>query len=298
MELFSMQCFVTLAQCLKFSEAAESLYLSQSAFSKQIQTIENDLGVKLFIRNAWSTELTDAGKAVLPYAQSIVTQYEKVKNAMDLYKKETQNRLALSTISFLIHYRLSEMLFTFISANPKIHLELTENESAHSLDLLNENLVDACIVFSKETVGDEYDFFPLLRDRLVLFVGKQHPLAERKSVRLSELEQEDFQILHAFQEKFLFHFILDQCKKAGFEPRVSAYGFWINTIEDFLQHNNSISLLPEKMAAYSQNPNIQIIPIEDADPLHLSIVTRKGFTSVPFQELLKHSSMFLTLKAL
>ena len=61
MELFSLRCFVTLAQYLKFSEAADSLFLSQSAFSKQIQALETDLGVKLFERNAWATALTDAG---------------------------------------------------------------------------------------------------------------------------------------------------------------------------------------------------------------------------------------------
>ncbi|NLO48596.1 MAG: LysR family transcriptional regulator [Clostridiales bacterium] len=292
MELFSLRCFVTLAQYLKFSEAADSLFLSQSAFSKQIQALETDLGVKLFERNAWATALTDAGKAILPYAQSITTEYDKAKNILDDYIREGQSRLMLSTVSFLVYYGFSEMLLSFMRENPDAYLEVMETDSEQSLALLNDHQVDGCIVFTKSTDSDKYQVYPLLRERLVLYVGRQHPLANRKKLHLSDLHKEDYQILHMFQEPFLHSFIVEQCKSVGFEPKVSAFGLWINTIEDILQKNDYVSILPEKMAAYSGNPNIKAITLDGADSFYLSFVTRKELLSAPLQRFLRYTDDF------
>jgi DNA-binding transcriptional LysR family regulator len=290
MDLFSLICFVALANYLKFSEAAESLYLSQPAFSKQIQNLESDFGAKLFHRSAWTTELTEAGKAILPLAQSITSQYETAKTELELYRRESQTRLVLSTISFLVHYGLSDALLSFMSAHPDNHLEILESDSSVSLNMLKSDQVDACIIFSSENVAVKYCTHPILQDKLALFVGKQHPLAVRDKVHLSELSDENFQILH---ETHLYAFILDQCKKAGFQPKLSTYGLWINTTEDLLQYNNSISIIPQKMGAYKINPNIKMIEIEGTDALYLSLVTKMNDSKVLCKALEEHITEYV-----
>jgi DNA-binding transcriptional LysR family regulator len=285
LDLFLLVCFVALAKHLKFSEAADSLYLSQSAFSRQIQNLENELGVKLFHRTAWTTELTEAGKAIFPMAQNITSQFETAKAELDQYRHDSKARLILSTVSFLSQYNLSDLLFSFMNAYPDIRLEVIECDSSISMDMLQAEKVDMSIIFTDKHDGGKYSYYPILKDKLALLVGKQHPLCARDKVHLSELSNESFHILH---ENHLYSFTLDQFKKAGFKPKLSTYELWINTTENLLQFSNSISIIPEKMGKYKMNPNIKMIELEGTDALYLSVVTKKNPSSQTIMSFFKH----------
>ena len=72
MNTTQLECFLEVANCLNFSRAAERLQLTQPAVSHQIKSLEDELGVKLFIRTSKSVRLTREGHAYIPYASDIV----------------------------------------------------------------------------------------------------------------------------------------------------------------------------------------------------------------------------------
>ncbi|MDE7128161.1 MAG: LysR family transcriptional regulator, partial [Bacteroidales bacterium] len=76
MELRQLRYFVKAAGTLNFSEAAKSLYVTQSTLSQQIRQLENELGVQLFERNSHEVSLTDAGEELLPYAMKTLESAE------------------------------------------------------------------------------------------------------------------------------------------------------------------------------------------------------------------------------
>jgi DNA-binding transcriptional LysR family regulator len=69
LNIFHIIDFLKLVECGNFSAAADELYITQSALSKHIQSLEKTLGIQLFIRNKKKTELSDGGQFFLPYAQ-------------------------------------------------------------------------------------------------------------------------------------------------------------------------------------------------------------------------------------
>lgn len=278
MEIFSLICFVTLTEYMNFSEAADSLFLSQSAFSKRINDIERELGVRLFIRNSRNCMMSEVGKAILPYAQDIISEYKKAKSNLKL---SDSKQLTISTHSFLVHYNLSDMLMSFQEASPNIELVVIESDSCSSLEKLRSGQVDACIVFLNGEELNEFDILPLSRDRLALFVGRQHGFSNRKTIHLSELRDEIISLLHQSQEPFLHSFIIKQFKRFGFEPQIRSLGLWIDSIEDILLKGNYITILPIKLMEYPFNPHISQIPLAGSDDLLNAIVTRKSEHNKP-----------------
>ena len=90
MELRQLRYFVAVADTLNFSRAAESLYVSQSALSKQISELEQELGVALFDRDRRSVALTSAGQLLLPEAKDILMRSEKL---VPLLRHEAEDAL-------------------------------------------------------------------------------------------------------------------------------------------------------------------------------------------------------------
>ena len=96
MEIKQLRYFIAVADTLSFSRAAESVYLSQSALSRQISELEQELGVPLFIRSTRSVELTEAGRALQLHAKELISYWEKL--VPEVKKKGNTNRLLSLTI--------------------------------------------------------------------------------------------------------------------------------------------------------------------------------------------------------
>src|SRR5690606_15353698 len=99
---------------------------------------------------------------------------------------------------------------------------------------------------------------------------------------------ENIHMLHKSHEPFLYEFISEQLEKAGFVPKISPHGFWVNAIVNILLSSNDVSILPEKIAEFSKNPAIRLIPIEDAECLQLTLLNKKGLNSKPLDALIEY----------
>ena len=105
MELRQLRYFVAVADTLNFSRAAESLYVSQSALSKQISELEQELGVALFDRDRRSVALTSAGQLLLPEAKDILMRSEKL---VPLLRHEAEDALPDRTIHIAVEPRADD----------------------------------------------------------------------------------------------------------------------------------------------------------------------------------------------
>jgi DNA-binding transcriptional LysR family regulator len=139
----NLKAFITVANCGSFSEAADRLYITQSAISKRIAQLELQIGKKLFDRIARQVSLTEAGKELLPRAQRILKEYENALQAINDLSGKATGTLRLAISHHLGLHRLPPILKQFSQQYPNVSLdiEFMDSEKAYEQVLQGESEV-------------------------------------------------------------------------------------------------------------------------------------------------------------
>jgi LysR family cyn operon transcriptional activator len=186
MELRQLKYFVKSAEYLNFSVAAKHLYITQSTLSQQIKQLEFELGFELFLRNSRHISLTEAGEEFLPFARKTIQDAEDgVQRLYDLQHVKT-GTLRIG-VTYSLSTVLTEAVIGFIKAYPGIKLEIIYKTVDELLTLLRERKVDFVLSYKPLCNAPDIASMFLFENALALVVDKEHPLAERKNIKLQEL---------------------------------------------------------------------------------------------------------------
>ena len=202
MELRQLLYFVTCARCGSLTTAAEELYTTQPHVSMVIRELEKELGTRLFLRRSNGVELTEAGARVYGYAQDTLRNAELFRS-VGCEQREHSLRVLTNNSS-----NMAVMLTAFYNERthndkktPGLYLQFTECGIEKMIALLSANEYDLGFLFVPDTKRSalrylidrrQLMFTPLLDTDLVLYVGKDHPLANRSSVTPEELASLSF----------------------------------------------------------------------------------------------------------
>lgn len=266
MDINQLNCFISVAQTLNFSEAARRNYVSQSTVSRYISEIEKEFGAKLFIRSHRDVFLTNEGKALLPYAIEIVDTMKKASNVIKQMRDGGNGRLTVAcdvtSFSFPI-----KCITAFSEKYPDITIDLKQIDGVGRSELI--------------TGGEEYDFCFMPRDMLpespdietiithsdplYVVVNKNSYIARKKSISFTQLSKEKFVLLSETVSPILYMEIMDLFRTFHIEPDV------VNTFDDvksmFVAVNSGMgmSIVPDSVAAFATNGNAVAVPVSDAD---------------------------------
>ena len=278
MDIFLLVCFLTLAKHSKFSESAEILHISQSSFSKNIQSLEQIFGTALFIRGPHGSSLTKSGHALLPYAESIVHEYERAEELIGAYMKNRSSMLIVNTHSFLTQYNISDKLFNFRSVHPETQLEINELNTDYALKRLAQHPMELAIIFSeKNREFADCDSYTLTDDCLVIAVDGSHRLAGRSNVHISELKGANLQIMHKEQETFLYAFIFQQFREQlGTFPKTTDWALWYTNMTEMIREQKLVAILPSKIAATLNEPGISFSELTGIDRFSVRLLKSKS----------------------
>lgn len=129
MELSELEAFVTINRSGGFTRAAEVLSLSQPAISRRMELLERELGAPLFERLPGGVRLTEAGLALLPYAQHVLAAIEDGRAAVHALEAEEVGAITLALVGTLASTRLTTHLHSFREAYPRVRLLLRTSRS-------------------------------------------------------------------------------------------------------------------------------------------------------------------------
>lgn len=189
MTIDTLKCFILVAEHLSFARAAEALYISQPAVTKQIHSLERELGVPLLIRSTRHVELTPAGMSFYRDAKEIV-----LKSQIAIQRVQRQNatsdtiRIGVSNPITLCY--LAPILKKLRAKYPEIrpNVDVLGYKSARSLFL--EQKLDLLLYFQENMPKkEEIRFMELEQDELSCLLPAQHPLAERESIAIEALAE-------------------------------------------------------------------------------------------------------------
>jgi len=218
MELRQLRYFVTLARELNFSRAARRLNISQPPLSRQIQQLESELGLKLFVRDKRSVYLTDAGRALLNDAESLVDHAARFKDTASL---AAQGKAGVVRIG--IGMGLGEHVNAAVTEHskhfPSVELELYDIFSTRQNHALRERIID--VGFMRPPVDPGLMSEPIVKEHFEVIICRKHPLAGRKSLTLPELAGEPLLIHDRSFSTTLYDKILDLYRRAGVSPEVT-----------------------------------------------------------------------------
>jgi DNA-binding transcriptional LysR family regulator len=257
MELKQVEYFLAVAEMRGFSAAADYLYISQSALSKQIMALEKELGVNLFDRSKRIITLTEAGETFRKHAHRLNDEYKAVIASLKEYKSAAS--LSIVAIPVIAQYGITSYIAQFQTAHPDIHLMLEEREASTILPALNNHQFDLAFVRDNYLDAEQYHTLEVNSDKFVVALSVKHPLAVRASISLSELANENFIM---FDKGTIVHELaVDACRKAGFEPRNFYASLRVESILGLVASQSGIALIMEKIFQYHKHPDVITIPL-------------------------------------
>ena len=188
MENFRLKVFRTVATQASFRKAAELLHLSQPAVSQHIQSLEEELGLRLFDRSGARISLTPAGKLLLRYAERAARVLDEAKTALLKLQGEVSGNLQLGASTTIAQYILPRILGAFLKDNPRVKLSVLSGNTEEIVALLLKGAIMLGMIegppMSKEVHTEKF-----LDDRMVLIAPRSHEWSGMSSVSLASLRE-------------------------------------------------------------------------------------------------------------
>ena len=189
-DLTDLRLFVLIADEGNMTRAAERQHLSLAAASARVKSLETQSGLSLFYREARGVRLTPPGEAFLYHARGVLRQAEQLRTDLQEYGGGLRGHLRVFANTTAVTDFLPEILPGFLSANPKINIDLQEKPNAEIARGVLDGRADIGIVAGKvDTLGLQAIHFST--DRLVLATAKNHRFARRKKIAFAETLDED-----------------------------------------------------------------------------------------------------------
>lgn len=194
LELRQYRYFVVLAEELHFARAAERLRIGQSNLSREIRSLEQQIGVRLFYRTSRHTELTAAGERLLEHSRRVLAAEEHARLAIGELRCSAKERLRIGICERVACSRIAAVLSAWRSANPGVVLRLVSRSGRALLAELEGGLLDAGITAMRVSEpGIVVD--RLWTDAWVIALPRGHTLAPARTFELTELTREPLAVL-------------------------------------------------------------------------------------------------------
>jgi DNA-binding transcriptional LysR family regulator len=192
MEMQQIRYFLALARDLNFTRAAESCNVTQPALTRAIQALEAELGGRLFNRERNQTHLSELGRMMLPYIQSIQAQADAARVRAKSVGKMKNVELKLCAMCTLSPTMLADFIVGFRQANPGVDLNVTDGAAKHVLQQLSAGEREIAVLGHPTEIDDRFHALPLYRERYVAVLPMQHRLANQKEIHVADLDNEPY----------------------------------------------------------------------------------------------------------
>lgn len=287
MELRHLRYFITVAEELHFSRAAERLQIAQPPLSQQIRSLEEELGVQLFKRTKRRVQLTDAGQIFLEEVRRALTQVDQAVRAAQRASRGEIGRLAVGVNGSATHSFLPKIFRVFRERFPCVELVLHELASHQQVQGISDNRIDVGFLWLPNVDDSALSFMSIWREPLVVALPETHPLADLSEIPLPALIGEPFVLPPRQLGPGFYSQIITLCQQAGFNPKVVQEAMLMQTIVSLVAGGVGVALVPASLQ------NLQKVGVVYKDlqgqslELEMAAVWRQDNSSQVLQEFLK-----------
>ena len=217
MDLTLTQSFIAVVESGALTRAADRLGVTQSALSRRIQQYERQLGVELLSRGRQGVELTEAGRIAYEEGRRLLAAWQRLKNEIALHQGLESGQVRIGGGATAVSFILPPAIAEFQRRHPRVRFQLKEAGSAEIAEDVLRGQLELGIV-TLPLRSHELQARPLVEDDIVLVARRNHPLARRGQIRLSDLGSEGFV---GFEAGTALRQLIDNAmREAGVEPQV------------------------------------------------------------------------------
>ena len=242
MEFHQLRYVCAIAETGSFSRAAERCKIVQPSLSQQVLKLEEDLGAKLFDRLGRSIRITEAGRAFLPYARSILEQMESARSSVADKKADVRGSVAVGAIPTIAPYLMPGYATSFAKKYPDAKLRIVEETTPNLVEGLRDLSLDLAIL-ALPLRHKDLELFPIRTEPLFAALPKDDPRATAESLPLKSLRGESFVMLrdgHCFRD-----LSLTACTHARITPNIAFESDQFSSVLGMVAAGVGISLVPE-----------------------------------------------------
>jgi len=228
-----------------FSAAAESLSFTQSAVSQQIAALEREAGAVLVQRSARGVRLTQAGEALVRHAEAIMARLAEAESELEAIAGLRGGRLRMAAFESAGATLMPLAIAAFREQHPAVELSLSMSEPEDCVPLLRSGELDLAIVFESAVnqPRDGIDRMHLVQDPMYLVLPRDHPLANRRRLRLADLAGEAW--IGGQADCECNRLISRACAMAGYAPRIAFETDDYTAMQGFVAAGVGVSLIAE-----------------------------------------------------
>ena len=243
-ELGQLRSFVAVATELHFGRAAKRLNMTQPPLSRQIQLLEQDLDVQLFIRTSRSVQLTPAGRAFLVEARALLQQSEAAKQAARRAARTNSGSVTVGFIGATTYGFLPRLVTKARTELPSIDLTFREMTTAEQIDALTFGRIDLGLV---RPIADQREIVSacVLREHLALALPLDHPLAVRRRPELAQIDGEPF-IMYSSEGRYMNELLTGAFRSAGIQPLYVQQMSHAQAILSLVSTGMGMAIVPEE----------------------------------------------------
>lgn len=192
MEMQQVRYFLALSRTLNFTRAAEQSNVSQPALTRAIQQLEHELGGPLFHRERAKTHLSELGRIMLPYLESIHDQAQAARQHAENLKKLEDATLHIGAMCTIGPAILSDLIVKFRVEHPNVDLVVSDKSAGELLEMLASGDLHLALFGLPEGPDLRFHALPLYEERFVVCVPPGHRFAQQNIVRVPDLDGEAY----------------------------------------------------------------------------------------------------------
>lgn len=197
-----MQYFISVVDCGSFTLAAEENYISQSAISQQIQALEQELSVKLLIRENRKFSLTAAGEYFYRQGRGLLKDIDALKKETARIGREDKKSLKIGYLNYYSGQELQQAIADFSALHPEASISIVNGTHEELRQCLFNNTADIILMEQRRAFDDEYNNFELQKCDCYVELSAQSPLCKKNVLTVEDLKRTPCILIAPREQRF------------------------------------------------------------------------------------------------
>ena len=248
MELRHLRYFVAVGEHLSFTKAAQALRIAQPSLTRQVQNLEEEIGVRLLHRGGNRIALTEEGRLFFFDSKKLLAMTAESVAAVQRMGRSGASHLNIGYVANIHYGLLPATLGAFRKLCPRVALNLFDMSSAEQFDALASRRIDLGFVGLRPALSShEFRSECIAHDTILVAMPRNHPLAKKRAIALTELASQFFICMSAKTHPGDREWLIEVCEGARFTAKILQEADTEPTAIKFVADRLGVALLPEQI---------------------------------------------------